>query len=389
MAQTTNNFRRETSAAKPRRRRAGSQPEAALWLPQQTELVGLEFELEVLQDSDLSPQYPTGLHAWFLDQVRQHDPMLSTTLHDGQDEKAFTISGLEGDLRPKGQGFELKRGDRYCWRVTALSQPVAQWLGSWLQALPSQLALRSAPLQICQVRLWLPPTTYAQIWQQTQTQSGTVTLSFVSPTSFRRRGHHFPLPVPYNLFHSYLRRWNQFADMPIDQEAYLTWVDEMVLVLRHRLESVKVLAGKRGAVTGFTGAVDLGLAAKAKSDSQFTRLFYALAQLAAYCGTGHKTTFGLGQTRLGWLEPSTRQPPAVQALLASRIAELTARFKAQRQRQGGDRATAIAETWATILARRELGESLQAIAADLEMPYETVKTYAKLARRALTIAFAK
>jgi CRISPR-associated endoribonuclease Cas6 len=30
-----------------------------------------------------------------------------------------------------------------------------------------------------------------------------------------------------------------------------------------------------------------------------------------------------------------------------------------------------------------MGESLQVVAEDLEMPYETVKTYVKLARRAL------
>lgn len=43
----------------------------------------------------------------------------------------------------------------------------------------------------------------------------------------------------------------------------------------------------------------------------------------------------------------------------------------------------LGQTRATILARREFGESLQTIAADLEIPYETVKTYAKLAHRAL------
>jgi CRISPR-associated endoribonuclease Cas6 len=58
---------------------------------------------------------------------------------------------------------------------------------------------------------------------------------------------------------------------------------------------------------------------------------------------------------------------------------------AHRKRTGGSRAAEIAETWATILARRELGESLFDIAADLEMPYETVKTYVKLARRALKV----
>jgi CRISPR-associated endoribonuclease Cas6 len=73
----------------------------------------------------------------------------------------------------------------------------------------------------------------------------------------------------------------------------------------------------------------------------------------------------------------------VEAAVSERIAELTEIFTLQRKRIGGDRATKIAETWAMVLARRELGESLQAIAVDLEIPYETAKTYSKLARRAL------
>ncbi len=69
--------------------------------------------------------------------------------------------------------------------------------------------------------------------------------------------------------------------------------------------------------------------------------------------------------------------------MAKRIEDLTAIFKGQRKRSGGDRANEIASKWATILGRREMGESLQVIAEDLGIPYETVKTYAKLARRAL------
>jgi CRISPR-associated endoribonuclease Cas6 len=53
----------------------------------------------------------------------------------------------------------------------------------------------------------------------------------------------------------------------------------------------------------------------------------------------------------------------------------------QQKRTGGARALKVCQTRATILARREFGDSLGAIATDLEMPYETVKTYAKLARR--------
>jgi CRISPR-associated endoribonuclease Cas6 len=76
-------------------------------------------------------------------------------------------------------------------------------------------------------------------------------------------------------------------------------------------------------------------------------------------------------------------PPSIDALIDHRIDELTEIFLNQRKRTGGDRAINVAQTWAIILARRELGDSLVAIAEDMEMPYETVKTYVKLARAAL------
>ena len=264
-----------------------------------------------------------------------------------------------------------------------MSSSLAQWLAQWVQQLPATIELRNAPLQIRACKIIFPPTTYRQLWEAQPDRQPTISLSWISPTSFRRKGHHFPLPVPTNVFHSYLRRWNDFSGIPIDQDKFLEWVDNCVLIVRHKLESMKVAAGKKGSVTGFTGAIEFSLSEKAGERPEFEQLFYALGRLAPYCGTGHKTTFGLGQTRVGWLLADLPSVAVVESVLARRIAELTEIFVAQRKRQGGSRAREIAETWATILARRELGESLLDIAADLEMPYETVKTYSKLARRSL------
>lgn len=349
-----------------------------------TELVGITLRVVPLQPSSLYAQYTIGLHAWLLDQIRAFDPQLSAMLHDDQAEKAFTISGLEGNLIPTAKEFRILPENQYCWNITAFSQPIVQWLAQWLQALPSTIDLRNAPLRIEQVEILHPPTTYAKLWQQAGDGDFNVSFSFTSPTSFRRHGHHFPLPVPYNLYHSYLRRWNLFSDRPVEPDDFLDWIDAAVIIVRHQIESCKVLAGKRGSVTGFTGAIELGLSAKARANDEMTQLFYALSHVAPYCGTGHKTTFGLGQTRLGATpSPTSISTPTIQDVLSGRIAELTELFKAQRYRTGGQRATKTAETWATILARRELGESLTTIAEDLEMPYTTVKSYVKLARQSL------
>ncbi|MEB3151517.1 MAG: CRISPR-associated endoribonuclease Cas6 [Sphaerospermopsis sp.] len=353
-----------------------------------TELIGLEFNLVPPVDASLYPQYTIGLHAWFLNQVRKFDPQLSAYLHDGESEKPFTVSALDGEIVSSGRQVKLVAGRVYRWYVTALSNRVSIWMAQWLDNLPEVLYLKDSALRIESWQVVHPPTTYTQLLQPQEVTSpymaeGNIALQFISPTSFRRKKHHFPLPVPTNVFQSYLRRWNDFSGREVDQETFLNWVDESVLITRHQLSSAKVLAGKRGAVTGFTGTIEFCLSKEGAANSDYQQLFYALGRLAPYCGTGHKTTFGLGQTRLGWASEENQNIPELESLLAKRIEDLTEIFKSQRKRTGGERAELIATKWATILARREMGESLLKIAEDMEIPYESVKTYVKLARRSL------
>jgi CRISPR-associated endoribonuclease Cas6 len=374
-----------STKSKPDQQRITQTP---IWA-QNTQLVGLTLQLQPLHDATLYPQYTIGLHAWLLDQVRQYDPNLSAYLHDGQSEKPFTISSLQGLTPTPGSDPKLYSRQIYTWAITALSQQVVAWLTEWLKAPPDTIDLRNAPLRIIDWGLNddnpdHPPTTYQQLLDLPMPSTPAINLSFLSPTSFRSRKHHFPLPVPTNLFHSYLRRWNDFSGMVYDQGDFLNWIESAVIIQRHHLQSVKTVAGKRGSVTGFTGAIELALDKSFLSHPDYPQIFMALLRLAPYCGTGHKTTFGLGQTRIGWTPaPTEVAPPTAQDLLAQRVADLTDLFVVQRKRTGGERATKTAETWATILARREQGETLQDIASDLDMPYETVKTYTKLARRAL------
>jgi CRISPR-associated endoribonuclease Cas6 len=356
----------------------------ALKWPLKTELVVLELLLQPRQDLILPGNYATQLHSWFLDQVRRIDPILSAQLHDGQSEKPFTVSELMGTIQAEGRSLRFSADQTYGWSISALSQPLIEWMRQWLQSPPIEVNLRTNCFAITGWSFLQPPTTYAKLTKASIPEPPEVSLSFVSPTGFRRKGSHFALPLPFNVFQSYLRRWNDFSGQAIEADLFLAWVDESVIILRHHVRSHKVSAGKSGSVTGFTGAVQFGLNSKARERLEYVRLWIALGRLAPYCGTGHKTTFGLGQTRLGWTEAQTAIiVPTLENHLTQRIAELTERFTALRKRTGGDRAMNTATVWATILARRELGESLQAIAEDLEMRYETVKTYIKLARKAL------
>jgi CRISPR-associated endoribonuclease Cas6 len=359
-----------------------SPSKSSLTWADKSEIVGLEFELVTPVNAAIYPQYSIGLHAWFLNSVRAVDPELSAYLHDGESEKPFTISLLDGEIVSSGMHIQLSSDRIYRWYVTGLSQRVTTWMQTWVNNLPTHLELNNIPLKIESCGIVYPATTYSQLlnWEKI---GGTVSLNFLSPTSFRRKKHHFPLPLPFNIFQSYLRRWNDFSNLPVETDDFLTWIDEQVIINSHQIASQKVLAGKKGAVTGFTGSVELALARTATQNPEYYRLFYALVNFAPYCGTGHKTTFGLGQTRLGWSSKQEQNVPDVESVLAKRIEDLTEIFTIQRKRQGGERAIDIATKWATILARREMGDSLTVISQDMGIPYETAKTYVKLARKAL------
>jgi CRISPR-associated endoribonuclease Cas6 len=213
-----------------------------------------------------------------------------------------------------------------------------------------------------------------------------------------------PLPIPENLFHSYLRRWNIFAPRQFEPTEFLAWVNESIVLLRHEIRSIKAQPGKQGSVTGFIGNIQLGFTSKAQYQPDYIQLTHALVAAAPYFSTGHKVTFGLGQTRAGWSNlviptpridrPSSeniiRSPqtavfkkPVLANTLAARIDELQPIFLAAKKRQGGERATKTAELWATIIAQQENGDSLKSIASDLNLPYDSVKKCSQLARQHL------
>jgi CRISPR-associated endoribonuclease Cas6 len=392
--------------------------------PRQPDLIGIQLTIQPAQNSTLPSNYTYWLHAWFLDQIRQIDPSLSAELHDNQTEKAFTLSGFLGANPPHNRTINFSSSNTYYCQITALKKNLCTALKNWQP--PNTITLRNSTFHISQPQTNLPATTYKTLWQNTNLDDE-LNLNFLSPTAFHKNGNHMPLPIPENLFHSYLRRWNIFSEYQFDPTEFLIWVREGVVLLRHNIRSSKVQPGKQGSVTGFVGSIQLGITNKAQQQVDYSHLAHALVAAAPYFGTGHKVTFGLGQTRAGWVPIASGTSEAINAQLSTpdvassnivstkkarplmvakkpvalsiavsgsiasgvsevidgRIAELQPIFLASKKRQGGDRAAKAALLWATIVARQESGESLSSISIDLEMPYDNVKKYSQLARKYL------
>jgi CRISPR-associated endoribonuclease Cas6 len=140
------------------------------------------------------------------------------------------------------------------------------------------------------------------------------TLEFGSLTAFSR-GHsrvgygayHMLFPLPQAVFQNLLRRWEDIAPAELAHvvhreriEQYLQ--DDGVIVIDYDLTAHYVHFTTH-LQRGFLGTCTYQLRGpdeKTTSDSPLTlkQQIYLLAQLAFYCGVGHKTAMGLGQTRL-------------------------------------------------------------------------------------------
>ena len=103
----------------------------------------------------------------------------------------------------------------------------------------------------------------------------------------------FPLPDPRLVFRSYLTRFKEFASF-----AFLSDFEEQVEFytgianLKH-LET-EIIKTKKVALLGFTGRVTYEIDRRASPD--LILQMNLLAAYAFFCGTGRKTTVGMGQT---------------------------------------------------------------------------------------------
>jgi len=118
-------------------------------------------------------------------------------------------------------------------------------------------------------------------------------LNFLSPTAFKRGVADYPLPDPYLVFSSLLRRWNAFSPRKLPTDLYGV-LKERVHLSGCWIKTRKVEVAERAKFTGFTGRVLFYL----DLEGEPLRQVNALARLASFAGVGRKTTMGFGTVKV-------------------------------------------------------------------------------------------
>jgi CRISPR-associated endoribonuclease Cas6 len=264
----------------------------------------------------------TGQHAagFWLNSWREIAAEVGDTLHDDRPLRQFTISPLLGLTNVRRGVTLVSAGSEARLRLTTLDdREQVGLLTDWLLRLPAETSIGGVGWRFD--GLALAPAdhpgagvaTYAMLrdrYRDGRPAPARWSLCFETPTAFHIRGESYlPFPLPGLLVAGWLNRWNEYAPFPLlaagDSAAdFLGRVEKGLRISVYRLKTVSFRfrhegpgGGRSNEVPqiGCVGDVTLDGTALAPADRAAVS---SLVDFAFYCGSGHHTTMGMGQTRI-------------------------------------------------------------------------------------------
>jgi len=282
-------------------------------------LASLTVHLFPVENAVLPPTMGHYVHAAFLDLSRQVDTKIAEQLHSNLPCKPFTVSPLQGKFDKRGKGKLFIRAGTECWmRFTILDDALLSTVTKFfLKSKSSMLRLGSNIFQVTKVTVndkdgdWSACTTFEEIIDSASSFDK-LSIRFYSPTAFKvhngtsRNTQNYVLPDPSHCFQSWARKWNTLSSIHVDEEGLLNFAQRHIRFSRY---SIKTRIMNFGGYTqlGFVGDCEYQFVNDISPDrseritngklQELLRQADAMAKFAFYCGTGYKTTMGMGQTK--------------------------------------------------------------------------------------------
>lgn len=269
-------------------------------------LLSTVLTLQPTEEAELPPTMGTALHACFLELVRRKDVSLAERLHTPGRDKPFTVSPLQGELRPRNGHLVLSPQQKYWLRFSSLERPLSECLLELERDLQGKkLTLLGRGFEVLSVvsrpegHSWAGRETYEGLYRRWIAEADTpprrLQMRFFSPTTFRSGRHNLPLPLPKLVFWALAEKWNRYAPVHLG-EGVVGLIEEIVGLARCQIQT-HVLDFVRYRQVGFVGECDFRIAPQKEEEEVWARVVHLLADFAFFAGVGYKTTMGMGQAR--------------------------------------------------------------------------------------------
>ncbi len=140
---------------------------------------------------------------------------------------------------------------------------------------------------------WSRYTSYADLIEGARPDQRRIMLQFLTPASFRTGDVDLPLPLPRLVFQHYLKRFREFQEFAFLPDFFET-VERCTSIARMEQVRTDTIKTKTMPLAGFIGRITFDISKKAPPE--LIAQLNLLADFAFFCGTGRKTTVGMGQT---------------------------------------------------------------------------------------------
>ena len=275
------------------------------------------IHLSPSEDITLRPMMGQHAHDIFLTLLRIRDPKQAEELHaTSEGKKPFTVSPLIAKGIHYHNQLHLQAGTECKFRFTFLKDTLFKYFAPvfFTDPLPS-IPLGQANFQINHVRTpisetegWSDAASYDLLIDMAQTETR-MQIRFHSPpltplgrakrneTSINRNEISINL---VSLYQSWVNKWNTFSPIWMDKDKLLEFVENRAGMTDVDFKQ-RTLDLKTRQITGFIGTCTYQFFMEElfvdPDDLKMLRYANLLADYAFYCGTGYKTTMGMGQTR--------------------------------------------------------------------------------------------
>ncbi len=250
-----------------------------------------------------------SLQGMFLHLIDEVEPEVCRRLHADSKYRPYTLSPLGiGEPERRFQGWQLprdrmlKEGSPCHVRISFLADALFPVFSRYFLDTPEPtFRLGETNFVVTNVLAtedrnnpWSRYIPYSELIESaSRNHSRKITLQFLTPTSFRRGNVDFPMPDPRLVFRSFRKRFEDFFQVDFlpdfdEQVEFYTGIADL-----YRLQTARIKT-KKVPLIGFTGKVSYYIDRKAPPDLIFQ--MNLLADYAFFCGTGRKTTVGMGQT---------------------------------------------------------------------------------------------
>ena len=238
------------------------------------------------------------VYALFLNIIRASEPVLAEKLHASEQTKPFTVSTLNGRMPRNRAQLTIPPDTNLSLRLTFMDSTVfSHFMDGAMRWGDKPVEIAGVPFRVEEVVTTSRDDTPIcfesfQGLLNAADNSRQIDLEFITPTVFRsggKRNNIFPEPIL--VLGSYWNKWQALSSVRLNDD--LNYYFDKVNITRYRLES-KIWDFGSYQEVGFSGVCRFEIDKNVNDDK--LAMINALADFAQFCGTGAKTTMGMGQT---------------------------------------------------------------------------------------------